>query len=384
MPVNTKSRLLPLATMLLVLLIAVSCTQKPIVRDPIPTVKVSRTDFIRGLLDATATGMINDELKTAILSFVNIYNANQESERMKISDDYKIYYNKNDKCYHILDGDLDVAVNIQGAGVAHAYIEEDDDLSVDDRADGYRALIKAFQSGGYIPESVVADMAKIQAKAYSIGEQGAVDKIGSTLSLIDGGTLVDTGVSYSIPSVTVTMPVVDTSGMYNYGLWLDLNTSLNDQIEIKALEKPEITTPVPLATVGTQPMFTFAPMEHNTLPPLPEVTPIPSSYMTGQYGSGSSGDGNGGGYSGGGGNSDSTSADHRQALTYTSISPEAQAKWDAAKQGIEDSKNIILTPGTPTDYSDRISSHQDIDMNPQSLLNSLPDITVTLSPKTTP
>ena len=359
---NTRSIIAGL--LLLVLFVTVSCAQEAIVRDPVPEVKVSRSNFIRGIIDATSSGMITDEVKTAIRSFVNIYNANQENSRLKISDDYKIYYSTKDHCYHVVDGDLDISVDIQGAGIAHAYIDGNEGIGEDGRADAYKALIKSFQKGGYIPESVVADMAKIQAKSKSIGKEGkaAFDKMQDALDLIDGGTLVDTGVDYTVPDVSVSAPVVDTSGLQNYGLWLDLDKPINEEIEQKTLEKPTITTPAPLATFDTQPRFTFAPIEHGTIPSLPNVTPAPSPNA----------------------GVDMEAAGKRQALTSATMSDEALASWNNAKAGIEDGKNILLTPGTPTDTSNRSIGSQGGIADPQSLLDSLPDISQKLPPAATP
>ena len=61
---NTRSIIAGL--LLLVLFVTVSCAQEAIVRDPVPEVKVSRSNFIRGIIDATSSGMITDEVKTAI------------------------------------------------------------------------------------------------------------------------------------------------------------------------------------------------------------------------------------------------------------------------------------------------------------------------------
>lgn len=358
-----SKRHIPLALILLLSFSMItSCAQQYIVRDPIPDVKVSRSNFIRGIIDATSSGMVNDELKTAILSFVDIYNSNQDNPGMRIADDYKIYFNVNDQCYHVVDRDKDIAVNIKGAGIAHAYISQTNGMGEDGRADGYKALIKSFQSGGYIPESVVADMAKIQAKAYSMGNEGlcAFNTMEQAMGLIDGSMLVDTGIDYTVPDMAITAPVIDTTDIENYGAW---DMPLNEEIEQKSLEPPTIATPAPLATFGAQPQYTFSPMEQGDIPALPNITPAPSGNTS----------------------MDLDAAGRRQALTSASMSDDALASWNNAKQGIEDGKNILLTPNTPIDNKDRgIADMSETILDPGSLLNALPDNSQKLKPAATP
>lgn len=213
------------------------CGVKQVTKDPTPEVKVDRSDFIRGIINATKSGMVNDELKEHIDTFIAIYNSNCEDERAMITNNYELFYNKNDGCYHIVDRDVDISVKMDNCAIASAKVNS----SIDIEAEGYKAMIKTFKSQGYIPESVVAQMASVTAKASSLGSAGAesFNKLCDTISSIQGGEIVNTGVEYEIPesALTLNQPVVDKSGLIDYSGWMTEN--LSEQLDMETLEKPD-------------------------------------------------------------------------------------------------------------------------------------------------